>query len=65
MECGQQRSKVKMLLFQYGALHKFPVINGQTCMIRFCVLEGPNTPDQISLSAFLSFLVQVQTKLAS
>ena len=35
MGCGQQRSKVKMLLFQYSALHKFPVTNGQTCVIDY------------------------------
>ena len=29
MECGRQRSKVKMILLQRFALHKFQVTDGQ------------------------------------
>ena len=59
MECGQQQWKMKMLLLQCSALHKFHVI------------DGPNTHDQIPSDRtstcewskyilWIPFLVEVQ-----
>ena len=40
---------------------KFHVTDGQTRVIRLRVIEGLNARDQITLCAFHSFLLEVQT----
>ena len=60
-ECGRQQPKVKTLLLQRYTLRTCHVTDGKTRVIRLRVIEGPNVRDQISLCAFYSFLVGVQT----
>lgn len=65
MECSRQQPKVKMLLLSHCALCMFHMIDGQNMGDQIMSDRAYKRGRSDCVLAFHSFLVEVQTKLAT